>query len=386
MKHKNNLSKKISGKHTNNKITKKNKHQNNTEKISIFLKNIKSKISTKVPYKFNLMKNGTKNINTAGQRISELGSQMNCDFGQMFFYDMVHNAMRVPHWHSNGDEIGLVLDGKIRITMWNGIECEKLVFTVEKMGTWFIPKGALHCLENIGNNETKFLVCYNNPNTADRDFLNAWETLPIEIICSSTFLSLEDAKIIKSQQINNRLTTFEPTHFSEKINHLGSFSNNLNVTEPIYSSALGEMRKVGPNNTVNMKLAWQKTVLKPGSLRLPHWYTNSDVLVYVLKGEAYVSMLDSIGNGSNEIVYNFTISAGEVLSIKSGFFHCFLNIKPDEDFEYYEAFMSGDTTEITLLKGIQSLSSGVASGALGLSKEHSSAMLKYKAPEFIVKF
>ena len=48
--------------------------------------------------------------------------------------------------------------------------------------------------------------------------------------------------------------------------------------------------------------------------------------------------------------------------------------------------MSGDTNEITLLRGIQSVSSDVASGSLGLSVEQSEKMLKRKAPEFIVKF
>jgi hypothetical protein len=58
----------------------------------------------------------------------------------------------------------------------------------------------------------------------------------------------------------------------------------------------------------------------------------------------------------------------------------------NEDFEFYEAFMSGDTNEITLLRGIQSLSSNVASGSLGLSREQSEKMFKHVAPEFIVKF
>jgi oxalate decarboxylase/phosphoglucose isomerase-like protein (cupin superfamily) len=109
----------------------------------------------------------------------------------MFFYDLVDNAMRVPHWHSDGDEIGLVLDGKIRVTIWNGNDCEKQVFTAEKMGSWFIPKGTLHCLENVSPQKTQFLVCYDNPNTADRDFIDAWHAMPTEIICASTFLSFE---------------------------------------------------------------------------------------------------------------------------------------------------------------------------------------------------
>lgn len=358
-----------------------------THNISAFLSKMKNKMSLKVPYMMDILKKGSISKNAAGMRISELGSQIKEDYGQLFFYDLVDNAMRVPHWHSDGDEIGLVLDGKIRVTIWNGIDCEKQMFTAEKMGTWFIPRGTLHCLENMSEDKTKFLVCYNNPNTADRDFIDAWKSLPVEILCASTYLSKEDADIVSKQQIKNRLSKFEPTkQLAESINHYSAFSNNFNVTEPVYKSELGEINSINPKNTVNMKMAWQKTILKPGSLRLPHWYTNSNVILYVQKGTGFVTMLDSLGEGHEEQVYHFKIYAGCVLAIPTGFFHSILNIESNNDLEYYEAFMSGITNEITLLKGIQSLSDGVASGALGLSKEHASKMLENKAPEYIVKF
>jgi len=358
----------------------------NLEKIQKFLGNMKSKIN-KCPYVIDIFKNGSISKNAAGMRVSEVGSQIKENYGQLFFYDLVDNAMRVPHWHSDGHEIGLVLEGKIRVTIWNGNECEKQVFTAEKMGSWFIPKGTLHCLENFSDEKSKFLVCYDNPDTADRDFIDAWEAMPSEIICASTFISPEDASIIKRQQLRNRLSKFEPTkHLAEKVNHFSAYSNNFNYTEPTYLSSLGEIRRIDPKNTVHMiDKAWQKTILKPGSLRIPHWYTSSNVLLYVNKGSGFVSMLDSIGDGATEKSYNFYIKQGNVLALPVGFFHCILNIE-NEDLEFYEAFMSGNTNEISILKGIQALSNDVASGALGLSKEHSQIMLSKKAPDFIVRF
>ena len=108
----------------NRRQTRKVKYDN-LDKIKHFLTNMRGKINNKCPYKMNLLKDGAKSKNSAGLRISENGNQIKADFGQLFFYDLVDNAMRVPHWHSDGDEIGLVLDGKIRVTIWNGIENEK---------------------------------------------------------------------------------------------------------------------------------------------------------------------------------------------------------------------------------------------------------------------
>jgi oxalate decarboxylase len=371
------------------KTKKIQKIQTTNNKIVTFLQSMKKKMSKTVPYLLNIFKKGSISTNAAGTRIAEMGKQINANYGQLFFYDLVDNAMRVPHWHSDGDEIGFVLAGKIRVTIiWNG---KKQVFTAEKNGTWFIPRGTLHCLENVSNIETKFLVSYNNPNCADRDFLDAWKSVPTEILCASTFLSEKDAKIIAKQQIHNRLSKFEPewADLSAANIHHSPYSNNLANTEPVFlNKSLGEIGCISPKNTIQMKMAWQKTVLKSGALRIPHWYSNSDVLLFIYKGSGFVSMMDSLGDSkSGEKIYNFIVKEGDLLALPSGFFHSILNINiGSKDLEYYEAFMSGDTNEISLLKGIQSLSNAVSIGALGISKESAERMKKSVAPEYIVKF
>ena len=385
------------------KLTKKNNSRQkstkkeiitseNDNKIKNFLK--KNRSNKKCPYTMDLLKNGSKNLNSAGLRISELGSQIKEDYGQLFFYDLVDNSMRVPHWHSDGDEIGLVLNGKIRVTIWNGNKKEKHVFTAEEMGSWFIPKGTLHCLENFSIEKTRFLVSYNNPNAADRDFLDAWMSVPNEILSASTNLSDEEVTIIKKQQLRNRLSKYEPTtHLASKKIINSPFSSNMNSLKPIYKTELGEIRRITNKNAPKMKnMAWQKTIIKPGSLRLPHWYTNVNVILYVHKGNAFVSLLNSIGDGVlKEKNYNFTINEGSIIALPAGFFHSILNISND-DLEYYEAMMSNDLNEttnlneITLLGGIQALSSDVASGALGISVEQATKLHNSKASEYIVKF
>ena len=355
-------------------------------KINTFMNRIKKSLKKECPFVMNLLKLGLKSKNEAGLRVSELGKQIKSDFGQMFFYDLVDNAMRVPHWHSDGDEIGMVLSGEIRITIWDGKNSEKHEFTASKFGTWFIPRGTLHCLENVSNTMSKFLVCYNNPDTADRDFLDAWHSLPTEIICSSTLISKNDAEKIRSQQIHNRLSKFEPNVQKKTKIKYSPYSNNFAKTEPIFKDKnLGEIRKIGPNNTVEMKMAWQQTRLNPGALRIPHWYTNSDVLLFLEKGTAFITILDSIGDGVKEKSYSFVIKKGYVLTLPTGFFHSILNVG-DDSLVFYEAFMSGDTNEITLLKGVQELGNSISAGALGLSRNNVSSMMKNQPPEFIVKF
>ena len=380
-------------KKTNNVTLKNKPNDKYPPKIANFLNSIKNQITKNCPYKMNLLKNGARSQNKAGLRISENGSQIKSTYGQLFYYDLVDNAMRVPHWHANGDEIGIVLEGKIRITHWNGNECNKQVFTAEKDGSWYIPRGTLHCLENLSDGKTSFLVGYNHPNAGDRDFLDAWSSLPAEIITASTYLSKEDAAIVKRQQLKNRLSKFEPTtHLASQAEVFSGYTNNFNLTKPLYSSSLGEIKRIDHTNTIEMKnMGWQKTTIKPGTLRVPHWYTNTNVIYYVNKGKGFVTMLDSFGGGDNEKNYKFIVERGDIFAMPVGCFHSVLNII-NEDLEFFEILYAENdqstlnSNTISILIGIQALSSDVAAGALGLSVDHVEKMMTHEAPKYMVQF
>jgi len=157
-------------------------------KIQAFLKESSDIINTEFPYRINIFKQGQIDQNKAGLRIAERANQLTSNnSGLLFYYELINNAMRVPHWHSNANEIGTVLEGKMRITIWDGSGDAK-IFTVEKNGTWIIPKAKLHALENVGSEKMKFLVAYDSPIAADRDFLTAWASLPNAILARAVGL------------------------------------------------------------------------------------------------------------------------------------------------------------------------------------------------------
>ena len=166
-------------------------------KVKDFLASESGKLSPTFPYRINLFKEGEVTKNEAGVRASEKGNQIaGNQSGLVFFYELVTSAMRVPHWHSNTTEIGTVLAGKIRVTIWNG-KGSPTIYTVEKNKTWIIPKATLHMLENIGEEKTEFLVAYDSPIAADRDFVTAWASLPDKILARSVGLSEADIAHIK---------------------------------------------------------------------------------------------------------------------------------------------------------------------------------------------
>ncbi|KTD10986.1 Oxalate decarboxylase OxdC [Legionella gratiana] len=350
-------------------------------KIQQLLKDEEQNIAAEFPYRINLFTQGQIDKNSAGIRIAETANQLQANnSGLLFYYEVVNDAMRVPHWHSNATEIGTVLSGKMRVTIWEGSGNTK-TYTVEKNGTWIIPIAKLHSLENVGSEKMKFLVVYDSPIAADRDFLTAWASLPDAVLARAVGLKESDIAGIKNTTVN-KLSAFDPAASSIKADTYSVLSNSFITTKPIYQSDLGSITRIDPTVNPHMKaMAIQRTIMKPKVLRIPHWYTSGDVLLFVLKGEAFFTMMDNDGK-----VYHSVIHPGDLISIPVGNFHSFLNIGND-DLEVYEGFNHVDLiNEITLMNGVQHFDVGTIEGATGLSKDLVKKINKDKVESYMMKF
>lgn len=351
-------------------------------KIKEFLEREAKNISPNFPYRLNLFKNGNIDKNKAGIRISETAKQFD-DLGLtglLFYYKLYDHSMRVPHWHANAVEVGVVLNGKMKITIWEG-EGQAKIFTVEKNGTWMIPQGSLHALENVEDSELEFIVTYNSSNAADRDFATAWAALPSTVLEKSLGLSAEDIATLK-HTTNNRLSLYDPASIPEKTDLSSPLSSNFGSVAALYQGELGSLQRIDAKTNPEMKvMALQKTVLNPGSMREPHWYIAGDTLFYVRKGQAFYTMMDDEGK-----VYNAILSPGDLIFIPMGTFHAYVNVTGDP-LEIYEAFnASQNLSEVTLLNGAKQFSAGTLASATGLKKEVIDGILKRPTQNYIIPF
>lgn len=350
---------------------KVNRNADTEEKIKRFLEKEKGNISKEFPFLLHLFKDGQIAKNKAGLRISETpqsfpimeknpATQLS---GLFFFYSLYDHGMRVPHWHGNAVELGLVLNGHMKITIWDG-PGNRSVFTVEKGGVWMIPQGAVHSLENVGDEQLDFLVSYNSGYAADRDFSTAWAALPDTILERSLGLSAEDIRNFK-MTTKNRLSLWDADATPTLKDVPSPYSVSMPALEPLYSNQFGSIVRVDETNWPAMKfMAMNRTRLKPGVIREPHWYTDADTLFFMNNGKAYFTLMDADGN-----VYNSLIEKGDLIFIPVGTFHTYVNVGM-EDLEVYEAFnKSGALKEIGILDASQHFRPGTLSGATGLSVE-----------------
>ena len=353
-----------------------------TSKIKQFLSQKQEQLSADFPYRLNLPEKGQIAKNNAGIRMAETANQVKGDnSGLLFFYKLYDHSMRVPHWHANATEVGVVLEGKMRIVIWGGKD-KANVFTVEKGGTWMIPPATLHVLENVSEKgDLTFFVGYNSPDTADRDFATAWASLPDRMLEKAVGLTAEEVASIKRTTVN-RLSLYDPDSTPEKADVASPNTNNFKDATPLYEGALGSIRRIDATTmTALQSMSLQQTILKPGTMREPHWYLGSDAFLYVYKGSAFFTMMDNQGK-----VYNAIIKPGDVIFIPVGVFHSYVNIEQN-DLEIYESFTgSKDVSEITLLNGAQHMPARTLAAATGISKESAQRIINHKPQSYIIPF
>ena len=266
----------------------------------------------------------------------------------------------MPHWHANAVEVGVVLNGVMRITIWEG-DKEAHEFTVPRGAAWMIPQGALHCLENVSEESLDFLVSYNNSHAEDRDFSTAWSALPETLLAQSLDLAPEMLSGLK-KHAHNRLSLYDPGDSVISQDIPSRYRAVFNDVTPIYQSSLGVIRRLDKTNwNANQFMALQQTILQPGTIREPHWYRGSDALLFVHKGHAYFNMMDGEGN-----VYNLKLGRGDLVFIPNGAFHTYVNIG-DQELEIYESFIDSEPfSEIGFQEATTHFRPGVIAGAMGL--------------------
>lgn len=359
--------------------------QDMQKKIKEFLDKESKNITDSSPFLLRLFKDGQKDTNPAGMRISETAKQFSAlnKFpaepltGLFFYYQLYNESQRVPHWHANATEIGVVLNGEMKITIWEG-SGNPHYFTVPKGGAWMIPQGSIHCLENGGSDQLDFLVSYNSPYAEDRDFSTAWSALPDSILATSLGLSSDDLKEFK-KSVNNRLSLFDPNDKAERKEIPSEYKALISSAKPLYEGPLGSIRRLDETNwKANKYMALQQSILKPGTIREPHWYRGSDAFLFVHEGSAYFNMMDGEGN-----VYNLLLKKGDLVFIPEGAFHTYVNVG-DADLVVYESFIhSKEFSEIGLQGATTHFRPGIMAGAMGLKLDVINKIPKTEEPVYL---
>lgn len=102
-------------------------------------------------------------------------------FQAMYSLCLHRNGMREPHWHPETAEMGYVLQGRARMTIKNPGE-KADTYVLEQGDVYFIPRAYPHHIENLTEDELRFLIFFDNPDVQDIGYTGAIPAFPHGLI------------------------------------------------------------------------------------------------------------------------------------------------------------------------------------------------------------
>lgn len=236
-------------------------------------------------------------------------------------------CMRLPHWHPNAAELGYVIAGTIEVLLWR-TPGETAVFTLGPGMCWFIPKAALHSLNNVGKGHAKLLVGFSSSRPQDIDLPVAFNGIPVPI--RETYTSPHAALRHFVGPTHNPLLgqCQTPTAINE-LKTASPYGFDLAQVTPLFDEPnMGSVVWGVKNNwPILDEISILRARLKPHVARDPIWYPDAGTLYIVSQGKAEFSIIMAENKPKP-----FIVSLYDYIFVPMGVLHTFTN-HTKEDFE-----------------------------------------------------
>jgi oxalate decarboxylase len=280
-----------------------------------------------------------------------------------------------PIWHPKAHKIGYCIKGNSLVSIRTPGTVE--TFSVQAGDMFFIPKGYIHQITNIGDQEAVIKFAYNNTKPEVMSLCNAIHSIS-DSVFTATFDSpkgfQDPLKKSQSQEvIKMDPSTAKPSNLS------GKFKFNVaNSTKTIVTKG-GYLQLGTKGNLPTLDgLGILRFGLTPGGVVEPHWHTNAGELVYIVKGQTRITVLTPDGN-----IDVLEVKGGQGAFAPASFFHNIENIGNDE-VEVIAFFSHAEPDYIGIGEALGSYSNQVLGSVFNVSANYFDALKKPTGPLVIV--
>jgi oxalate decarboxylase len=257
----------------------------------------------------------SKKNNTAGQVIYVTSDKVP-GFVNISYSNLTLNpkGSLEPIWHTNANKIGYCTEGNHLVRMRTPDLTE--TFTVKEGELFFIPKGYIHHIENIGNTKGVIHFALNNGLPETMELAKAIYSLN-EHVFESTFgpnsSSWDTLKKTKKEELIKTLSKLEipPAAKTSK------YKFNIEDSKKIIQTKGGYLQNgTKANLPVLDGLGILGFGLNPQGIVEPHWHTNAGELVFIVKGKTRITVLSPDGR-----IDVMDVKAGEGAFAPASYFH-----------------------------------------------------------------
>ena len=303
-----------------------------------------------------------------------------------FLIRLKENGVLEPHWHPNSVELSYCIRGRARMTMFpSNTDADSFTvntFTIDPGEIVFVPQGFMHDIENISNEEAKFIIAHSNEQPTTIGISGSVGSMPNRIM-NKTF-GINPPKTFFNG-FNNNSTKDIVTGLKEKTtittnnnntpqsginipNTPNSYKFNVEGISPQIQTPGGTVAKANTNsfpilNGSNLSLF--SLIVKPNGIREPHWHPNASELGYVLDGLARLIVLNPGGT-----VDTFEVGPGDIYFIPTGFFHYIENLDSNKNMHFAIFFGSDTPGDIGISGSLSAYSNDVLGATFNLDPSY----------------
>ena len=232
-------------------------------------------------------------------------------------------GVREPHWHTNAAELSYCITGNAKMTIYSP-NARRDTFTINPGQLTFVPTGHWHDLENIGNEEAKFVIVYNNERPEDLGISGSVGSMSARVldrifgINPPGFFDQLNYKSTQDVIFGPKPAVFSSTSQVQPLN-TNTNSHTLN-----FAGITPQIQTPGGTGSLGMSadfpilsgLALFLINLKSSGIIEPHTHPNAAELNYVINGKVRFTVFGPSGE-----VETSEIDKGQVFFVPAGYFH-----------------------------------------------------------------
>lgn len=281
-----------------------------------------------------------------------------------------------PIWHPNAHKVGYCTQGRVIVTVRSPGAAD--AFTVKKGEMFFIPKGYIHHIENISEQDSviQFALNHTAPETMN---LNKAISSISDSVYNSTFNTVASfVDGLKKSKNNGLLKTLPPLN---KIpgDITSEYKYDIEGSgKPILTK--GGYVQLGTKGSFPILegLGILGFGLNKKGIVEPHWHTNAGELVFIVKGKTRITVLSPDGT-----VNVMNVNGGQGAFAPASHFHNIENVG-DEDVEVIAFFSNADPDYIGIGEVVGSYSNDLLGSVFDVPPTYFDSFKKPEKPLVIV--
>lgn len=289
-------------------------------------------------------------------------------------------SVREPHWHANADELGYCLKGSLLVSFYGDGNLRQ-AFVVSEGEAFFIPSGAIHSVENIGDKGAEILLQFSHEEPEDFEISSVFGVFSNAVLGNTWDVFGTHFQGLPRSGKKTLLAGLDQSTVISKANRYASpYRFALEASAPLIDNK-GGSAKVARHNVwpILERQALYSLLLTKQGMREPHWHPETAEMGYVAEGEARMSIISPSGK-----VDTYILEPGDIYFIPKAYPHHIENMK-NSDLHMLIFFDRSMPQDIGFSGSLKSFSDDVLSSTMDCKKEIFATLPTYDEDLFIVE-